>query len=486
MSELTRHKRAQWSRLILWVLLCFFLLGVPQLIYAANPSTMELVVDASRSLGKIDLTRYALGQGGFSSKSMIKGVIPQITQLHPQTIRLFVMNYFTIYPRHNEYNYATFDKAVRAILATGAKPILCICLKPKVLFPKLDQKIVYPSSWQEWESLLAHLARHCVENHLDIGFWEIGNEVNIGENGGSPYLFQPQSYLTYYSHTVNAIRRADPQAKVGGPALATWNHGPLLGKNTPILDALITYCGKGKAPLDFISWHLYDNNPELFRKEIREVRAMLGKYTALKNVETILDEWNMSLVKPVMNPYFQPAFVMETTYEFWKEHLSRSGYYQIKDMYFDPSQFTFLSSRERDYTNHFFNEMPYYLGLFDTEGRVRPAYYAMKILSLIKGERLAMSGTGPEVKGFAVRNKKWVHVVFWNFPSSPSNGTTYHVTVRFLHEKSGGLQLVRLDPESAVNNLKIVRSDPVGKLNQEPLHVTLHPYEVDWVELTEQ
>jgi hypothetical protein len=58
--------------------------------------------------------------------------------------------------------------------------------------------------------------------------------------------------------------------------------------------------------------------------------------------------------------------------------------------------------------------------------------------------------------------------------------------VRFPQEKTGSFQLIRLDPESAVNNLKIVRSENVKSLEQAPLHVTLHPYEVYWVELGQQ
>jgi hypothetical protein len=465
--------------LLLWV----FLVGACQHVFGAGSLKIELVVDTSQSQGSVDLTRYALGQGGFSYEPMIDGVIPQITQLHPQTIRLFVMEYFNLYPRHNEYHWDTLDKALRAIRATGAKPIMCLCMKPKVLFPKVDQKIVFPSSWEEWESLLEHLVRHCNENKMGVGYWEVGNEVNIGEDGGGPYLFQPRDYLTYYTHTASAIRRADAHAKVGGPALATWDHGPLLGEDSPILAALIDYCGRGQAPLDFISWHLYDNDPKLFRQEIKEVRAMLAKYITLKNIETILDEWNMSLNNPVMNPYFQPAFVMETTYGFSEEGLSRSGYYQVRDMLCDPSQFDFLSEPTIASTLHQFNEMPVYLGLYDTEGRVRPAYYTLKILSLMKGEKLAITGTGTDVKGFAVRNKGSVHMVFWNFPEG--EGNTYEALVRFPYEKKGNFQLIRLDPESATNNLKIMRNESVANLDRDPLRVTLRPYEIYSVEISQ-
>ena len=185
-----------------------------------------------------------------------------------------------------------------------------------------------------------------------------------------------------------------------------------------------------------------------------------------------------------MNPYFQPAFVLETTYGFLEEGLNRSGYYHIRDVFFDPKLFTFLSEDGIASSDHFFNVMPIYLGLFDTEGRMRPAYYALKILSLIKGEKLAIAGTGTEVKGFAARNKGWVHVVFWNYPEG--EGRTYEASVSFPHQKAGRFQLIRLDPESPINNLKIIRSESVKNLEQAPLHVTLHPYEVYWIEVSQQ
>jgi hypothetical protein len=73
----------------------------------------------------------------------------------------------------------------------------------------------------------------------------VSNEPDIGENGGCPYRFQPDSYTRYYARTVRAILRADPEARVGGPALANLN--------SPILPALLDFCQREKQPLHFIS-----------------------------------------------------------------------------------------------------------------------------------------------------------------------------------------------------------------------------------------
>jgi len=62
----------------------------------ASPVSIQIAVNTSQTLGPIDLTRYGLGQGGLSDDPMISDRVDQITQLHPQTIRLFVQEYFDL------------------------------------------------------------------------------------------------------------------------------------------------------------------------------------------------------------------------------------------------------------------------------------------------------------------------------------------------------------------------------------------------------
>jgi len=137
-------------------------------------------------------------------------------------------------------------------------------------------------------------------------YWEVGNEPDIGEDGGCPYRFQPASYARNYQHTVAAIRRADPRAKVGGPALAGWR--------SPILPALLNFCAAKNVPLDFVSWHVYHSDPRAVRTAIEGVKELLRKRPGLRP-ETILDEWNMALTVPPKDPRIQPCFVAETAWQ---------------------------------------------------------------------------------------------------------------------------------------------------------------------------
>jgi hypothetical protein len=145
----------------------------------------------------------------------------------------------------------------------------------------------------------------------------------------------------------------------------------------------------------------------------------------------------------------------------------------------------FLSARGTAFMARWWNEMPQYDGLYDNQGRLRPAYYAFKFLSLIKGQQLPVTGTTPEIKVLAARGRQWVNVVLWNYPRD-GKGKPLEVTVRFPFEKEeGGVRLVRLNAEAPVNNLDQIRTAKISDLRAHPLKITLRPYEIYWIEVTE-
>src|SRR6202008_614941 len=145
------------------------------------------------------------------------------------------------------------------------------------------QDIVEPEDYAEWERLIERLVKHYRERGSGVRYWEGANEPDIGESGGGPYRCKPDSYVRYYQHTVAAILRADPEAKVGGPALAN--------VRSPILPALLDACQKDGTPLHFVSWHIYNSSPSRVRRTIAYVKDLLPKYPRLKP-EIALNEWN--------------------------------------------------------------------------------------------------------------------------------------------------------------------------------------------------
>jgi hypothetical protein len=381
----------------------------------AQSRTATVNVSVDKKLGPLEIDRIALGQGGLSEDPIWEERAVEIRALQPRIIRLFVQEYFDLMPEKGRYNFSSLDRSVDLIRKAGAIPLLSIDFKPKVLFPVIDQDIVEPNDYGAWEELISALVRHYKERGSGIKYWEVANEPDIGEDGGCPYRFKPDSYTRYYKHTVEAILRADSEARVGGPALANWK--------SPILPALLEFCASGKAPLHFVSWHTYTNSPASVRGTIEGVKAMLAKFPSLKP-ETILNEWNMSLRNPPQDARFQPAFILETAWQMKDAGLDYSCYYHIRDYHVDPRKFSqFMSQKGTASMARWWNRMPQYDGLFDYQNTMRPSYFAFKLLARMGGERLGLESSDSTVHGFATYDPEYhsYNVLLWNFADTNVN-----------------------------------------------------------------
>ena len=126
----------------------------------AQPQTAQVSVSFTNRFGPLDIHKVALGQGGLSEELMWDNRVAEIRALKPEVIRLFVQEYFDLLPKRGRYHFDTLDRSVGTILATGAKPLMCICFKPRALFPEINQDIVEPNDYAEWEKLIFNLVRH--------------------------------------------------------------------------------------------------------------------------------------------------------------------------------------------------------------------------------------------------------------------------------------------------------------------------------------
>jgi xylan 1,4-beta-xylosidase len=403
--------RVRRGHAVVSVLIFLSLISCPADVYG-QPAHVEVVF--SDRLGDLNIDHMALGQGGLSDEPMWSDRIAEIRALHPRIIRLFLQEYFDLLPARNQYHFETLDKSVETILKTGATPLMCICFKPRLLFPHINQDIVEPTDYGEWEQLIFELVKHYRDRQAGIRYWEIANEPDIGEDGGCPYRFKPQSYVRYYEHTARAILRADPDERVGGPALAS--------SRSALLPALLNYCQTNRTPLHFVSWHIYSSDPKSIRGTIDYVRHLLKQYPDLKP-ETFLDEWNMDLTNPPLDPRFQPCYLTEVIWQMKEAGLDYSCYYHIRDWYVLFDQFApFMSPQGTAFMTRWWNRMPQFDGLFDYQNQIRPAYYAFKLLSRLRGQRLRLSSDNPSVHGFASHDEqlRMDNVVLWNFSEAPA------------------------------------------------------------------
>jgi len=81
--------------------------------------------------------------------------------------------------------------------------------------------------------------------------------------------------------------------------------------------------------------------------------------------------------------------------------LNHSSYYHIRDYRVEPKTFTgFMSPQGVAFMSRWWNRMPQFDGLFDYQNTVRPAYFALKLISRLQGERLGFESSDPNVHGF--------------------------------------------------------------------------------------
>jgi hypothetical protein len=415
----------------------------------------------------------ALGQGGLSDEPMWADRVPEIRALRPKIVRLFVQEYFDLLPERGRFHFAALDRSVDTILSAGAKPLMCLCFKPRQLFPEVDQDIVEPRDYSEWENLIYGLVAHYRGRNAGIQYWEVGNEPDIGEDGGCPYRFKPESYIRYYQHTAAAILRADPQARVGGPALAS--------SRSAILSALLNFCETNRVPLSFVSWHIYSSDPKAIRGTVEHIRQLLKEHPSL-NVETFLDEWNMDLMNPPLDPRFQPAFVCETTWQMKEAQLDYSCYYHIRDWYVDFEQFKpFMSARGTAFMTRWWNRMPQFDGLFDYQNQIRPTYYAFKLLSRLAGERLRIISDQEAAHAFASHDEqlRMYNLVLWNFSAAPIN---LALMLRALPAELRVRHIVLEAAGSGMDENSRLRPEPFFKLGKgdQRWDLKLEPYAVHY------
>lgn len=433
---------------------------------------VRLRVDFSKPDGSWNMPALALGQGGLQSDPMIEPHIKEVRELRPETIRLFLSEYYRIYPEHGFYNWTRLDRELRAVRATGARPTLALAMKPPVLYPKVDHFIVHPNNYEEWERLCEALARHCREANFEVAAWEVCNEPDIGESGGTPHYFRNAAdYNTLYDHTVAGLRRGDPDAKVGGPTVANGN--------SMLVEGLIEHCATSGTPLDFLSWHLYSDSPEAHAGYIAKQRARLAKYPQLKNVKLFISEWNMDLMRPNLAPGFQPCFVLETMRRFAEQGLDMAAYYHIRDCFVDVADFDWMSPGGLRFMAHWWNTMPQYSALFDHHGRVRPAWYAFRFLGQLKGPRYAVDGEDQHIRAIAGEGNGYKHLLIWRY----ENGGPEEVEVRLslAGADNRSCRVVKLDSEAPVNNIKVLEFGRASEM--ERVVLKLKPWDIRWVEV---
>lgn len=215
------------------------------------------------------------------------------------------------------YDWKIVDRIFDSYLQRGVKPYVQIGFMPEALSvkpepyrhhwtPAAKYDEIYtgwaypPKDWTKWEELVYQWAKHSVEKYGEAEvlkwYWQTWNEPNIGYWRGSR-----DEFFKLHDHAIKAVRRAIPNAKVGGPDLAG-------GAGRDFLAAFLDHCVKGKntatggtgTPTDFISFHAKGKPQDVdgrvqmgISNHLRDIDAafnVIARYPEFANTPIVIGE----------------------------------------------------------------------------------------------------------------------------------------------------------------------------------------------------
>ncbi len=394
----------------------------------------RIVVDAASPQGPLELWRHGLGQGGISPAPLPERVVHGASKLQPRRIRIFIQEFFRIYPAHGEFDWSRLDPYMEALSKTGAQVVAAITIKPEPLFPSIDQSIWRPNDVAEWQRVVAALVRRYSVERPIVTHWEIGNEPDIGEEGGCPYLItEPEDYAEYYNMTIQPILATFPEAKVGGPAVANpAGHLPM---------GFIDRCVADETRLDFVSWHVYADDPAVHATHVARYRTLLAeKFPEGRRPEMMVTEWSKGFeAVSVEEAAFHPrraAAAAASILAMTEAGVDWSFYYHLWDQTWRVEDFKPFYKRLELMSFHW-NQMPHRFGMFGVGEEVRPQYFVYQMLGRLGEERLRATSDAQDVRILAARDERAERVslmlVNYGLPVSQD----YVATIQFSGLKSG-------------------------------------------------
>ena len=170
------------------------------------------------------------------------------------------------------YDWTIVDGIFDAYLERGVRPYAQIGFMPEALSvkphpyrhhwtPEAKYDEIYtgwtypPKDYAKWGELVYQWVKHCVERYgkaeVETWYWQTWNEPNIGYWRGTR-----QEFFKLNDYALDAVRRALPTAKVGGPDVAGGPGGTFMAE-------FLEHCLRGTnyatgqigTPLDFTSFH---------------------------------------------------------------------------------------------------------------------------------------------------------------------------------------------------------------------------------------
>ena len=316
------------------------------------------------------------------------------------------------------YTWDILDRIFDTLHAAGVKPLVEIGFMPKALsthpepyrhdFPQGKLSSIYtgwaypPNDYRKWAELVFQFVHHLRERYGDAEvktwLWEVWNEPDIGYWQGTP-----EDFFKLYDFSVDAVLRALPDARIGGPDTT----GPGNDKAAEFLRAFLQHCAHGKnyangragSHLDFISFHP-KGSPAWQGDHVQMgISHQLAALERGFKIVASFPEWNQT---PIILGESDPEGCAACSAEKNPQNLYRNG--PLYGAYTVEVLNNILSLAHRERVNLLgivtwafeFEDQPYFAGYRElaTNGVDKPVVNALRMLGLLGADRVKASSSG--------------------------------------------------------------------------------------------
>jgi xylan 1,4-beta-xylosidase len=349
------------------------------------------------------------------------------------------------------YSWGILDRIFDAFQAAGIKPLVEIGFMPQALsthpepyrhdFPHgpIYTGWAYPPrDYQKWAEVVFQFVHHLRERYGDAEvktwLWEVWNEPDIDYWQGTP-----EEYFKLYDFTVDAVLRALPEARVGGPD----STGPASPKAAEFLRLFLEHCahqknyltGKTGSRLDFISFHP-KGSPKWQGDHVQMgIARQLAAIERGFQIVASFPEWRGT---PIILGESDPEGCAACSARSNPQNSYRNGPLYAAYTAETLSNIFFLATREHinfmgAVTWAFeFEDQPYFEGFrtLATNGVDKPVLNTFRMFGLLGSDRVKASSSGavrseevvhdgvrgrPDINVIAARKEHGVEILIWNY-----------------------------------------------------------------------
>ena len=349
------------------------------------------------------------------------------------------------------YSWTIIDHIFDSYRAARVKPLVEIGFMPEALSThpqpyrhNFPQGSIYtgwaypPKDYEKWSELVFQFTRHLRQRYGDAEvttwLWEVWNEPDIDYWKGTP-----EEYFKLYDYTVDAVLRAFPHARIGGPD----STGPASPKAAAFLRAFLDHCAHGKnyatgktgSHLDFISYHP-KGSPKWMgdHVEMGIARQLQSIDEGFKIVQSF-PEWRNT---PIILGESDPEGCAACSAKDNPQNSYRNG--PLFPTYTAETLSSLLTLIEQEHVNFRgsvtwsfeFESQPPFEGFreLSTDGIDKPLLNAFRMFGLLGGERVKASSSAalaaaqvlrdgvrsePDINSIAARRDREIEILVWNY-----------------------------------------------------------------------